>query len=139
MAIYLIGDQGGGGPPFNRNFFNLTLGDLLSKAGKTDSQKLDLFLTDGSTLEVCQIDELAETYMVVRAYNKDETQCDLMVNVIPYGLIYRIQIVPKGAEEERVGFRWIPPKTQATRQGVPEPALSPAAQKSPRPLKKGPR
>jgi hypothetical protein len=134
MPIYLLGDQGGG-VPFGRNFFNLTLGDIIAKGGKSDSQRLHLFLTDGTTLEVCQIEQLAEQYMVVRAYNSEETQCDLLVNVIPYGLIYRIQIVPKGVEEERVGFRWLPPKPEPTK--VPDTAVAAAAQKVTKTAKKG--
>jgi hypothetical protein len=46
--------------PFSRTFFNVTLGDMLEKDGKEKDHKLTLFLTDGTTLDVCSIDELAD-------------------------------------------------------------------------------
>lgn len=96
-------------PPFNRTFFNVTLGDVLERQGKTREQKLTLFLTDGTTLDVCNIDELADSYVALRAYAKNEEGCELSVQLVPYGLIYRIEMTPRDPEHHnRVGFHWAP-------------------------------
>jgi len=86
MPVYMVG-SGGAQSPFNRTFFNATLGDLLQRAGREKSQKLLLFLADGTMLDVCSIDDLADDYISVRAYRANEETCDLSVNLIPYSLI----------------------------------------------------
>ncbi len=114
MPVYTLGG-GHGEPPFSRTFFNVTLGDLLEKDGKEKDHKLTLFLTDGTTLDVCSIDELADQYLVLRAYRGNEDACDLSLNLVPYALIYRIELAPKATDSARVGFHWAPPpKVRAT-------------------------
>jgi hypothetical protein len=114
MPVYMVG-SGGAQSPFNRTFFNVTLGDLLQRAGREKSQKLLLFLADGTTLDVCSIDDLADDYIAVRSYHANEEACELSVNLIPYSLIYRIEMSPKDAESSaRVGFHWTPPAKRGT-------------------------
>jgi hypothetical protein len=107
MAIQLIGGSSGD-IPFNRTFFNVALGEMIDQNGKEKPVKLTLFLSDGSTLDVCMIDELSEQYLAVRAYQGQSDSCELSVQLIPYGLIYRIEIAPKAEESSRVGFQWKP-------------------------------
>src|SRR5689334_19422269 len=104
MAITLIG--GPGDVPFNRTFFNVALGEMADPKGKDKPVKLTLFLSDGSTLDVCAIEELSEQYLSVRAYQGQTDSCEVSVQLIPYGLIYRIQIAPKSEESSRMGFQW---------------------------------
>ena len=114
MAIHMFG--GGSSPqgPFNRTFFNVTLGDVLERASHEKGTKLLLFLGDGTTLDVCAIDEITEDYLCVRAYRDEEDTCDLSVNLIPYTLIYRIELAPKSLDTaNRVGFRWTPPSRRS--------------------------
>lgn len=110
MAITLIG--GMGDVPFNRTFFNVTLGELVDQNGKEKPVKLTLYLSDGTTLDVCMIEHLSDQYLSVRAYrgegDGDGEGCDLATQLIPYGLIYRIEIAPKDVESTRVGFQWKP-------------------------------
>jgi hypothetical protein len=107
MAIQLIGGTSGD-VPFNRTFFNVTLGEMVAQNGKEKPVKLTLFLSDGSTLDVCMIDQLSDQYLAVRAYQGQTDSCELSVQLIPYGLIYRIEIAPKSEESSRVGFQWKP-------------------------------
>lgn len=103
--------------PFNRTFFNVTLGDVLENDGLVQDKKLTLFLTDGSTLEVCQIEELTDQYVALRAYRGDDASCSLAVTLIPYNLIYRIEIAPKDATEpDRLGFNWKPGKPRVAKR-----------------------
>lgn len=104
MAITLIG--GPGDVPFNRTFFNVTLGELTDPNGKEKPVKLTLFLSDGTTLDVCSIEELSDQYLSVRAYQGATDSCEVSVQLIPYGLIYRIQIAPKNEQNSRMGFHW---------------------------------
>src|SRR6185295_9730997 len=107
MAIQLIGGSSGD-VPFNRTFFNVTLGELVDQNGKDKPVKLTLYLSDGTTLDVCMIDELSDAYLAARAYQGHSDSCEVSVQLIPYGLIYRIEIAPKGTEGDRVGFQWKP-------------------------------
>jgi len=107
MAIQLIGGSNGD-IPFNRTFFNVTLGEMVDHNGKEKPVKLTLFLSDGTTLDVCMIDELTDAYIAVRAYQGDSDKCELSLQLIPYGLIYRIEVAPKGEESSRLGFQWKP-------------------------------
>ena len=108
MAIYTLGGSGGDAP-FNRTFFNVTLGSVLERIGKATEQKLTLFLTDGTNLDVCQIDELTDAYVSLRGYARDGEGCELSVQLIPYVLIYRIELTPRIDDHNRVGFHWSPP------------------------------
>jgi hypothetical protein len=110
MAIQLIGTQEGE-PPFNRTFFNVTLGDMVDAGAKEKAVKLTLYLSDGSTLDVCMIDSLSDGYLSVRAYEGENDNCELSVHLIPYGLIYRIELAPKTSTPDgRMGFHWGPAK-----------------------------
>ena len=96
------------GAPFNRTFFNAVLGDLLQAAGADRAHRLSLFLTDGTTLDVCRIDEMSDEYLVLHTFEEDSGTCSLGIEVVPYGLIYRLQVSSKGGADDRVGFSWKP-------------------------------
>ena len=114
MGVYMVG-SGSAQAPFSRTFFNVTLGDILQRAPKGKATKLLLFLADGSTLDVCAIDDLADDYIAVRAYKAEDQACDVGVNLIPYSLIYRIELSPKDNENStRLGFHWTPPVKRGT-------------------------
>lgn len=113
MTVHLIG--GSTPVPFSRAFFNVTLGDILESNGR-EQHKLTLFLTDGTTLEVCQIEALEDDYIAVRAYQRDMSACDTALNLIPYSLIYRIEIAPRDAAAARMGFNWAKPTRKHKRK-----------------------
>jgi len=106
MAVQLIGG-GGTDVPFNRTFFNVTLADLV-EPGKDGAQKLTLYLVDGTTLDVCRIEEMADGYLGVRAYKAGTDACDTTLHLIPYGTIYRLEIAADAGENDggRLGFSW---------------------------------
>jgi len=113
MAIHMFGGSSPLGP-FNRTFFNVTLGDVLERCSTEKGTKLLLYLVDGTTLDVCAIDEITDDYLAVRAYREEEDSCDVSVNLIPYTLIYRIELTPKSADNSsRLGFHWTPPSRRA--------------------------
>ena len=118
MGIFTLGG-GAGEPPFNRTFFNVTLGDVLERAGKEREKQLTLFLTDGSTLDVCGIDELTDQYVALRSYVNGEDACAVSVQLIPYALIYRVEITPRGGDHNKVGFHWAPQARKATARRSP--------------------
>jgi hypothetical protein len=112
MPIHLLGG-GLGEAPFNRTFFNVSLAEILSKSGKEKEKRLTLYLTDGEHMDVCEIEMLADTHLLLRAFRKDDDACELGVHLIPYSLIYRIEITPKTDEDKnRVGFHWTPPASR---------------------------
>jgi len=114
MSIHFIGESAAAAPPFDSLFFKSSFDQIVEKAGKT-ANRLTLFLSDGTSFDVCQMEELADAYMVVRGYREAGDTCDLAVNVIPYGLIYRLELGPKGGGTTRVGFAWTP--TTVRRKG----------------------
>jgi hypothetical protein len=105
MAIQLIGGSAGD-VPFNRTFFNVTLGEMVEHSDKEKAVRLTMFLSDGTQLDVSVIDELSDAYLALRAYQGDSDQIDPSVHLIPYGLIYRIEVSPKEEQNSRVGFQW---------------------------------
>lgn len=113
MPIPLIGG-GIGHPPFNRTFFSVTLGDVLGRTGKEQVYRLTLYLMDGTALDVCHIDGISDDFLMVRSYVAEQDACDTRLNLLPYPLIYRIELSPKKPEDaERMGFRWTPPSKRA--------------------------
>lgn len=124
MSVLLIGQEGG--PPFNRTFFNVTLVELLERSGTKESLRLTLFLTDGATLDLCKIEEMKEQYLVLRGYKGDEDLCDLTLHLVPYGLIYRLELAPKESDDRRVGFHWTPPPETSAQPPLKITATEPA-------------
>ncbi len=108
MAIHLIGEKPGQGPTFDRSFFRAKFDGIVERLGKELASRLTLFLLDGSSIQVSQIDELADDFMAVRGRTGDDEHGEMAVNLIPYGLIYRIELGSKQGTEGHVGFRWIP-------------------------------
>jgi hypothetical protein len=106
MPVQLIGGSAGD-VPFNRTFFNVTLADLVEPT-KDRAQKLTLYLVDGTTMDVCRIEDMADGYLALRAYRTGSDACETTMHLIPYGTIYRIEISHHEAEDEgsRLGFSW---------------------------------
>jgi hypothetical protein len=104
MPVQLIGGSAGD-VPFNRTFFNVTLADLVEPA-KERAQKLTLYLVDGTTMDVCRIEEMADGYLALRVYRAGSDACETTLHLIPYGTIYRIEISQQLADDEgsRLGF-----------------------------------
>jgi hypothetical protein len=108
MSIHFIGESSSAAPPFDALFFKTAFDQILERAGKR-AQKLTLHLSDGTTFDVCEVVDLSDAYMVVRGYHDDTDTCDLSLTILPYGLIFRLDLGPKGGDSTRVGFRWAPP------------------------------
>jgi hypothetical protein len=110
MPVQLIGGSVGDAP-FNRTFFNVTLGDLVEPA-KGQAQKLTLYLVDGTTLDVCRIEEMTDTYLALRVYQGSTDTCETTLHLIPYATIYRLEISQHAPDRAgtRVGFSWSNPK-----------------------------
>jgi hypothetical protein len=116
MSIHFVGEAAAAAPPFDSLFFKTAFDAIVEKAGKV-ATRLTLFLSDGTTFDVCQIEDLADAYMILRGYRGGTDACELAINVIPYGLIYRLELGPKGANESRVGFSHTP--TTVRKKGKP--------------------
>ena len=98
------------GSPFNRTFFNVTLGDLIEKDGKKPVRRLLLYLADGALLEVEEIEEMDDSYLTLRAVKgSDEPGSEPSIHLVPYTLIYRIELSPTERDTGHVGFHWQPP------------------------------
>ena len=107
MSIHFIGESSAAAPPFDSLFFKSSFDQIVERAGK-GAQKLTLFLSDGSTFDVCEIVDLGDAYMVARGYAEASDACELALNILPYGLIYRLELSPKSNGGTRVGFHWNP-------------------------------
>ncbi|MBI4565721.1 MAG: hypothetical protein HY716_13590 [Planctomycetes bacterium] len=103
MAVYYPGQKA---LPFDRTFFNTNLENLLKASELGESVSLKLYMIDGSILDVCQIDDLKEEFLIVRGYRNEESACDLTLQIIPYGAIYRLEIGPRSNRDQRMGFSW---------------------------------
>jgi hypothetical protein len=116
MPVQLIGGSVGDAP-FNRTFFNVTLGDLVEPT-KEQAQKLTLYLVDGTTLDVCRIEQLTDTYLALRAYQSNSDACETTLHLIPYGTIYRLEISLHAADRHgtRLGFSWNSTKRPSSRR-----------------------
>ncbi len=107
MSIHFIGESSAAAPPFDSLFFKSAFDGIVERAGK-GLNKLTLYLSDSTTFDVCELVELGDTFMVVRGYRGETDACDLALTILPYGLIYRLELGPKGTDSTRVGFRWTP-------------------------------
>lgn len=101
MPIHLIGTTAGDAP-FNRVFFNTTLGEIIGNGG--ESRKVTLFLVDGVTLDVSSVESLNDQYATVKAHDPNKESAETRLHLIPYGTIYRVEIAGQDNDADRVGF-----------------------------------
>ncbi len=122
MPIYLIGEGERSGPPFNREFFQEALNQIVPP-NPTGGYQLKLFLIDGSTLNVCHFSGFSNQLFSVSCFPDEhhecETQtlhtdgekpgccrhgsCDMTMEIVPYAAIYRLQLLPRH-EPGTIGF-----------------------------------
>lgn len=117
MGIITVGAVASGHAVFDRVFFSGTLPAMIEETGvQPGAYVLTLFLSDGQTVNVCAIEALHDTYMAIRVFRPDEEVCDTTLSLIPYGLIYRVDLAPKRADQdERVGFHWAAKKKRSSK------------------------
>ena len=117
MSIHFIGESSAAAPPFDGLFFKTAFDQIVERAGK-GATNLTLYLSDGTTYDVCEVVELADAYLIVRGYHGESDTCDLALTLLPYGLIYRLELGPKKTDSTRVGFRWTPPPGTRGKTGI---------------------
>jgi hypothetical protein len=126
MTLWMMGG-GGYQPPFNRTFFNVSLGEILARAGKDKDRRLTLYLVDGTQLDVRAIVDLSDHFVTVGAGTPDEDSREKHVHVLPYSSIYRIEVAGSlNGEHRRLGFHWTPfsDRGRASRSGQTKRASS---------------
>ncbi|HLG42971.1 MAG TPA: hypothetical protein VI643_06365 [Planctomycetota bacterium] len=123
MPIILPGGPSVAHGPFDRSFFQAALNEHIQAAKLGAPGRLFLFLTDGTTLDVCHLIDTADDYLVAACHRAEgvlasscrehgasadnahcceSKGCEMTAELIPYGLIYRVQISALG--DPAIGF-----------------------------------
>lgn len=126
MPIHLLGTHERTGAAFQRDFYETMLHDLIDQARRAPGYGLRLFLIDGAIIDVCHFNAITDRYLTVAALPPDaeipethsveappdhghgsvcqEGLCDMTIDIIPFEVVYRVQLTSSKAKERRVGF-----------------------------------
>ena len=115
---------------FTRTFFNVALGEIIGRLEEQLPHKLTFVLADGSRMQVCHFEDVADDYILVATADEERTGCDMAVETgrpldepeaccgkgacrmrrvaIPYRMILRLELSKAGAEGGRIGYHALP-------------------------------
>lgn len=119
---------------FSRTFFNVVLDDILNEHAQQGSFRIVFVLMDGTSLEVCHIEELKDAFMIAAMAQKgvachrrregtDGESCMVDLEIIPYFLIQRIRLLAVESGEGPIGFHLTPLQKKRQSEGK-KPLLS---------------
>jgi hypothetical protein len=97
---------------FDRQFFGTILpehvrAEVSANAGKVPV--IELFLVGGAVLDLCHVVRLADTWVAVAHFCRDDAFDDTDIAFIPYGTIVRVSLSMRDAKDREIGFTMTPP------------------------------
>ncbi len=102
---------------FDRLFFASVLpehvrSEITSNPGKVPI--IELHLMNGSTLDLCHVVRLSDTWVAVAHFCRDDAFDDTDIAFLPYGTIIRVSLTLRDPKEREIGFSMTPPPIEGS-------------------------
>ncbi|HYI13969.1 MAG TPA: hypothetical protein VEX37_01155 [Thermomicrobiales bacterium] len=109
---------------FDRLFFSTILpehvrAEVAANPGKVPI--IELYLTGGAVLDLCHVVRLADTWVAVAHFCREDVFDDADIAFLPYGTIMRVALTMRDKAEREIGFSMTKPPLDAP-AGAPVPA-----------------
>jgi hypothetical protein len=106
---------------FDRQFFGSVLqehvrAEIAANPGK--APVVELHLMGGATLDLCHVVRLADAWVAVAYFCREDVFDDVDIAFLPYGTITRVTLTMRSKEERRIGFSTAQPPIE-TPSGSP--------------------
>lgn len=105
---------------FDRSFFSTILpehvrSEVAGNPGKVPI--IDIHLMNGTILDLCHVVRLADTWVAVAHFCRDDTFDDTDIAFLPYGTITRVSLTLRDQKEREIGFSMTPPPIEESTDG----------------------
>lgn len=92
---------------FDRFFFSTILPEHVRAEVAASSGKvpiIELYLTSGAVLDLCHVVRLADTWVAVAHFCREDAYDDTDIAFLPYGTITRVSLTMRDANDREIGF-----------------------------------
>ena len=92
---------------FDRQFFGTILPEHVRAEVAATPDKvpiIELYLTSGAVLDLCHIVRLADTWLAVAHFCREDVFDDTDIAFLPYGTILRVSLTMRDKKEREIGF-----------------------------------
>ena len=106
---------------FDRQFFGTILPEHVRAEVAADPHKvpiIELYLVGGAVLDLCHVVRLADTWVAVAHFCRDDSFDDTDIAFLPYGTITRVSLTMRDRQEREIGFSMTNPPLE-TPAGTP--------------------
>jgi hypothetical protein len=106
---------------FDRLFFSTILPEHVRTEVAANPGKvpvIELYLAGGAVLDLCHVVRLADTWVAVAHFCRDDDFDDADIAFLPYGTIARVELAMRDEKERQIGFSMTTPPLE-TPAGTP--------------------
>ncbi|MEX1157478.1 MAG: hypothetical protein WEC79_00945 [Thermomicrobiales bacterium] len=92
---------------FDRVFFGTILSEHVRSESAANPGKvpiIELYLVGGAVLDLCHVVRLADTWVAVAHFCREDVFDDTDIAFLPYGTIARVSLSMREAKEREIGF-----------------------------------
>ena len=92
---------------FDRLFFGTILPEHVRSEAAASPDKvpiIQLYLTSGAVLDLCHVVRLADAWLAVAHFCRDDDFDDTDLAFLPYGTILRVSLTMRDKNEREIGF-----------------------------------
>ncbi len=101
---------------FDRQFFSLILPEHVRAEVAANPGKIpiiQLYLTSGVVLDLCHVVRLAEAWVAVAHFCREDDFDDADISFLPYGTIARVELAMHDENDRKIGFSTTTPPLEA--------------------------
>jgi hypothetical protein len=106
---------------FDRLFFSTILPEHVRAEAAANPGKvpiIELYLTGGAVLDLCHVVRLADTWVAVAHFCREDDFDDADIAFLPYGTIVRVELALHDEKDRKIGFSMTNPPLE-TPAGAP--------------------
>jgi hypothetical protein len=119
---------------FDRQFFSTILPEHVRAEVAANPGKIpiiQLYLTSGTVLDLCHVVRLADTWVAVAHFCRDDDFDDADISFLPYGTIVRIELAMHDENDRKIGFSTSNPPLEVPADATVPASLAPSVAAGP--------
>jgi hypothetical protein len=129
---------------FDRQFFSTILPEHVRAEAAANPGKIpiiQLYLTSGAVLDLCHVVRLADAWVAVAHFCREDDFDDADISFLPYGTIARVELAMHDENDRKIGFSTTTPPLELPADArvpaslAPTVAAGPVAMSRPKPTR----
>jgi hypothetical protein len=119
---------------FDRQFFSTILPEHVRAEVAANPGKIpiiQLYLTSGTVLDLCHVVRLADTWVAVAHFCRDDDFDNADIAFLPYGTIVRVELAMHDENDRKIGFSTSNPPLEVPADATVPASLAPSVAAGP--------